>query len=144
MFLTPEIAKAQLRIIGDGEAVDLELKAAAAEKAVISHLDRAVFETQEALDAAIAAIPAALVAAKAAYVAADAAADLIDDADLCLIERAHALDVYSRAVFAAARTRRGILIDPVILAEMQLAIEDLAERRPYVPTRLMDHYRNYA
>lgn len=143
MFLTPEIAKAHLRIIGDDEAADLTLKAAAAELAVIGYLDRAVFETQEALDAAIAAIPAALSAAKAAYTLADSDADLIDDADLCLIERAHALDVYSRAVFAAARTRRGVVIDPVILAEMQLALEDLWERREYAPTRLMDAYRHY-
>lgn len=143
MFLTPEIAKAQLRILSDDEDTDLALKAAAAEKAVISHLDRAVFETQAELDAAIAAIPAALSAAKAAYMLADLDASLIADAELCLIERAHALDVYSRAVFAAARTRRGVLIDPVILAEMQLALEDLYEREGYAPTRLMDAYRHY-
>lgn len=143
MFLTPEIAKAHLRIIGDDEAVDLALKSAAAEQAVIAHLDRAVYADQTALNAAIAAVPAALVAAKAAYIAADDDANLIADYDLCLIEKAHAFNVYSRALFNAARTRRGLVIDPVLLAEMQLALEDLWERDAYAPTRLMDPYRHY-
>lgn len=143
MFLTPEIAKAHLRIIGDDEAADLALKSAAAEQAVIGSLDRAVYADQDELAAAIAAAPAALSAALAAYLAADALAALLEDDDLRTAEKKQALDVYSRAAFACDRTRRGIVINSLILSEMLLALEDLYERRTYAPTGLLDSLRHY-
>ena len=144
MFLTPAIAKAHLRIIGDDEAVDLALKSTAAELAVIGELDRAVFVDQAALTAAIAAAPAALVAALNAWEVADEQASLIQDASLRAAERRQALDVHDRAKFAIARTRRGVVINSLILSEMLLALEDLYERRPYAPTGLLDPLRVYA
>ena len=154
MFITPEIAKAHLRIIGDDEAADLTLKSAAAEQAAVSYLDRAVFVDQAALDVAVAAVPAALVAAKAAFLAADAAALVIADAELAAIESAHALDVYTRARFAADRTRRGLVIDPLVTSAMLLILGDLWEHRndteagtvsaiPYGSRCLLDAYRHY-
>ena len=143
MFLTPAIAKAHLRIIGDDEAVDLALKSTAAELAVTGMLDRAVFVDQAALTAAIAAAPAALAAASVAWLAADALAELIESNDLRLAEKKQALDVYNRAAFAGARNRRGVVINSLILSEMLLALEDLYERRPYAPTGLLDTLRVY-
>lgn len=154
MFITPEIAKAHLRIIGDDEAVDLALKSAAAEQAAIRYLDRAVYADQAALDVAIAAVSAALSTAKAAYVIAAADAALIADLDLRLIEETHATDVYTRALFAAARVRRGIVINPLMTSAMLLILGDLWEHRndsepgtvsaiPYGSRCLLDAYRHY-
>jgi hypothetical protein len=154
MFITPEIAKAHLRIVGDDEAVDLALKSAAAEQAAVSYLDRAVFVDQAALDVAVAAVPAALVAAKAAFLAADAAALVIADAELAAIESAHALDVYTRARFAADRIRRGLVIDPLVQSAMLLMLGELWERRsetengtvttlPYGARCMLDAYRHF-
>lgn len=155
MFLTPEIAKAHLRIIGDDEAADLALKAAAAEAVAASYLDRAVFADQGALDVAIAAVPAALSAAKAAYVLAAANAALITDLDLRLIEEVHAADVYTRALFAASRTRRGLVADALVISASLLILGELWESRedavvgvpvnalPNGARCLLDAYRHY-
>lgn len=143
MFITPEIAKAHLRILGDDEAADVALKSEAAELAVIGALDRAVYADQGALTAAIAAQPAALAAASVAWLAADALANLIVDAASRLAEKQQANDVYKCAVFASARVRRGMVINSLILSEMLLALEALYERRSYAPTGLLDSLRHY-
>jgi len=123
--------------------VDLALKTAAAELAVVGALDRAVYADQAALAAAIAAQPAVLAAALSTFVAACALADLIADDELRLAEKKQALDVCHRAGFAGARVRRGIVINSLIQSEMLLALEDLYERRPYAPTGLLDSLRHY-
>jgi len=148
MFITPEIAKVHLRD-PSADAADLALKSAAAELSAVSYLDRAVFADQTTLDAAVALVPAALIAAKAAFSAADAAADLIADVDIRLIEKAYALETYSSAVFSAARTRRGILINAAIQSAMLLTLGHLWENRedasiPYGAQCLLDAYRNYS
>ena len=154
MFITTEIAKAHLRD-PSADAADLALKSDAAELAAIGYLDRAVFANQAALDAAVAAVPAALIAASAAYAAADAAADLVVGRDLILIEKAYAFDKYMLATFTAARTRRGMVINPVIQSAMLLLLSDLWESRedtavgvsvasvPNGARSLLDAYRHY-
>lgn len=155
MFITPEIAAAHLRLVGDDIDVDLMLKADAAEQAAIGYLDRAVYGSAAQLDAAIALAPATLAAAKAAYIAADAAAGLIADTDLCLIEKAYAFDVYLKAKFAGDRIRRGLVINSAILSAMLLILGDLWENRedtavgvsvtpvPNGARCLLDAYRHY-
>jgi len=154
MFLTLDIAKAHLRVIGGDEDADLALKCDAAEGIAVAHLDRAVYADQAQLNAAIAAAPAALAASRAAFLAADAAAALIEDEKLRELEEAHAFDVYSRAIFAVARIRRGHVINPVILSAMLLILGGLWESRentvigvsvasiPDGAYRLLDAYRH--
>ncbi|MDH6185486.1 head-tail connector protein [Polaromonas sp. CG_23.6] len=155
MFITPTIAAAHLRLVGNDVGADITLKAEAAEQAAISYLDRAVYEDQAQLDAAIALVPAALAAAKAAYAAADDAATLIADTDLCLIEKTYAFDTYLKAKFAAARIRRGLVINSAIQSAMLLILGDLWENRedtavgvsvtpvPNGARCLLDAYRHY-
>ena len=129
MFITSAIAKDHLRIAGDDGADDLDLKSAAAEQAVVDYLDRAVFADQAALVTAVAQVPGRLAAAKLACLEATAAAQLVADMDLRQSEQAYAEEVYLKAAFAAARTRRGILINPAILSAMLLMLGDLWENR---------------
>lgn len=155
MFITPAIAAAHLRLVGVDVGADITLKAEAAEQAAIGYLDRAVYADQGQLDTAVALVPAALATAKATYDAADAAATLIADTDLCLIEKTHAFDVYLKARFAAARIRRGMVINSAVLSAMLLILGDLWESRedtvigasatrlPNGARCLLDAYRHY-
>lgn len=155
MFITPAIAAAHLRLLGDDVGSDAMLKADAAEQAAIDYLDRAVYDGQGQLDAAIALVPAALATAKATYVAADVAAGQITDTELCLIEKTYAFDTYLKAKFAAARIRRGLVINSTILSAMLLILGDLWENRedtavgvsvtpvPNGARCLLDAYRHY-
>jgi hypothetical protein len=154
MFITPEIAKVHLRDPVADES-DLALKSTAAEQAAVLYLDRAVFASQDALNEAVAQVPATLATVKAAYAAADAAAGLIADIDLCLIEKTYAFDVYLEAKFAAARIRRGLVINSAIQSAMLLILGHLWENREDVITGtiatelpngarcLLDAYRHY-
>jgi len=155
MFITQEIAIAHLRLTADDIDSDITLKSDAAEQATIGYLKRAVYENQAKLDAAIAQVPAALAAAKDVYASADAAASLIADRELCLIEKTYAFDVYRNAKFAAASTRRGLVINSAILSAMLLILGDLWENRedtavglsvtpvPNGARCLLDAYRHY-
>lgn len=129
MFITPEIATAHLRLTADDVGSDIMLKADAAEQIAISYLDRAVYDHQLQLDAAVALVPATLAVAQSAYIAADAAASLIADGDLRQIEKTYALDVYRQAAFSAARIRRGMVINSPVLSAMLLILGDLWENR---------------
>jgi len=155
MFITPEIAKQHLRLIGDDGAADLALKVAAAEQAAVNYLDRAVYADQDALDAALALIPALLAADKAAAVAAEAAAQLIADGELRGLEEDYAIEKYVQARFAAGRIRRGLVINSAIQSAMLLILGDLWESRedtvigasatrlPNGARSLLDAYRHY-
>lgn len=148
-FLTLTQAKAHCRIDGaDGDA-DLALKIAAAERLALEYLQCDVYADQPALDAAIAAVPAQLAAAKAAYEAAYTVAVAIEDVDLSLNEQAHAMSVYMRAVYAATRTRAGIVINDLVIAAMLLIVGWLCEQRedsaevPRAAQDLLNPFRNY-
>lgn len=149
-FLTLSQVKTHLRIDGSDSDSDLMQKIAAAELAAINHLQCNVYTDQAELDAAIAAVPVALSAAKAAYVIAEAEAAAIEDVDLSLIEQAHAMDVYMRAVYSANRTRNGIVINDLVIAAMLLTVGWLSEHReddekiPKAARSLLNNYRCYA
>lgn len=155
MFITPEIAIAHLRLVDDDVGSDIALKADAAEKAAISYLDRAVYDDQAQLDAAVALVPAQLAQAKAAHLAAHAAAQQIGDLELREIEEVSAAEQYVRARYAAARIRRGMVINSAIVSAMLLILGDLCENRedtavgvsvapvPNGARCLLDAYRDY-
>lgn len=149
-FITLDTAKAHLRIDGTDSDVDLAGKIATAEELAIDDLNCNVYADQNALDTAIAAVPATLAAAKAAYDIAYSSAIAITDADLSLIEEAHALAVYMRAVYAATATRNGVVITARIISAMLIIVGYLYENRegeekvPEAAQRLLDKSRCYA
>lgn len=128
-FITLATAKAHLRIDDADGDTDLTLKIAAAERMAVEYLQCNVYADQPALDTAIAAVPATLAAAKVAYDAAYLAAVAIDDVDLSLMGQSQAMAVYMRAVYAATRTRQGLVINELLQSAMVLLVEFLAERR---------------
>lgn len=128
-FLTLSQAKAHLRIDGSDEDTDLTLKIAAAERAATEYLNCNMYADSTALAAAIVAVPATLTAAKSTYDAAYTAALAITDTDLSLREQAYAMTVYMRAVYAATRTRQGIVINEQVQSAMLLILGRLYEVR---------------
>lgn len=144
------LAQAQAHLRGDFDEADLLLKIAAAERSAIEYLQCNVYADQSALDTAIAAVPATLAAAKATYDAAYIVAAAIDDVDLSLMEQAHAMSVYMRAVYAATRTRQGVVINELIIAAMLLILGRLFEVReddadvPRAAQDLLAPFRCYA
>jgi len=149
-FLTLSQVKAHLRIDGTDSDTDLTQKIAAAERIAIEYLQCNVYADQTALDAAIAAVPATMVTAKATYTAASAVAAAIEDVDLSLMEEAQAMSVYMRAVYAATRTRSGIVINDLVLSAMLLIVGWLYEVRedgadmPKAARDLLNDFRCYA
>jgi hypothetical protein len=147
-FLT--LTQAQQHLRGDFDEADLSLKIAAAERAAVEYLQCNVYADQTALDTAIAAVPATLAAAKVAYDAAYIVAAAIEDVDLSLIEQAHAMSLYMRAVYAATRTRQGVVINELITAAMLLILGRLFEVReddaevPRAAQDLLNPFRCYA
>lgn len=147
-FLT--LTQAQQHLRGDFDEADLSLKIAAAERAAVEYLQCNVYADQTALDTAIAAVPATLAAAKVAYDAAYIVAAAIDDVDLSLIEQAHAMSLYMRAVYSATRTRQGVVINELITAAMLLILGRLFEVReddaelPRAAQDLLSPFRCYA
>ena len=149
-FLTLTQAKAHLRIDGSDEDTDLTLKLAAAERAATEYLNCNVYADSTALNAAIAAVPATVAAAKVTYDAAYLVAIAIEDADVSLIEQAYAMKVYMQAVYAATRTRAGIVINEQVQAAMLLILGRLYESReddaemPRAAQDLLSPFRCYA
>ncbi len=149
-FITLSQAKSHCRIDGSASDADLLLKIEASERSAIEYLGCNVYDDETSLAAAIAAVPAALVAAKAAYNAAYDVAIAIEDADLSLIEETQAMAVYMRAVYAATRTRNGIIINDLIISAMLLIVGWLFEQRedtdavPRAAQDLLNPFRCYA
>ncbi len=149
-FITLSQAKAHLRIDDTDGDTDLTLKIAAAERAAIEYLQCNIYADQSALDTAIVAAPAMLAASKAAYDAAHSEAMAIVDADLSLMEEAQAAAVYMRSIYAATRTRQGIVINDLILSAMLLTLGWLNETRedgeamPRAAQDLLSPFRCYA
>ena len=147
-FIT--LAQAQQHLRTDSDEADLLLKIAAAERAAIEYLQCNVYADQSALDTAIAAVPNNLLTAKATYDVAYAAAINIDDLTLSLMEEAHAMSLYMRAVYAATRTRQGVVINELIIAAMLLILGRLFEVReddaevPRAAQDLLAPFRCYA
>ncbi len=149
-FLTLSQAKAHLRVDDSAEDADLTLKLAAAERTAIEYLNCNVYADAPALAAAIAAVPATVAAAKVTYDAAYLVAVAIQDADVSLIEQAYAMRVYMQAVYAATRTRAGVVINEQIQSAMLLILGRLYEVReddselPRAAQDLLNPFRCYA
>lgn len=149
-ILTLTQAKAHLRITDAASDADLNLKIEAAERAAVEYLGCDLYEEDYELAEAIAAVPAELAAAKAVYDASYAAALLIADAELSAMEQEYAATVYARAVYAATRTRQGVVMNDTIRAGILLILGWLFEVRedgesmPRAARDLLHAYRCYA
>lgn len=122
-------AMLHLRVVGDDERDDIELKLEAAEQAAVSYLNRNVYGDQDALDAAQASAPAGFSTARQAHQAAIAAAISLTDSS----ERAMAL-LAANTRFDAAnlmniRTYRGMVITSAIKSAILLILGHLYENR---------------
>ncbi len=131
-FITPELADSQVH--ADGVDVSmLEVYARAAERAAMEFLNRRVYETTEALNAARDALPAALASADTAYDAAREAANALTGSARCA-----ALDAARAARDAALEEARatyaGIVITEDILSAMLLILGHLYRNREEVIT----------
>lgn len=122
-------AKAHLRVDADYPDEQVSGYLSAAELMAAKFMNRAVFEDQAALDAAVAAVPAALLAAGEAYDAAQLIADDIEDCVARQAARDYATMLYKEAQTAALETRCGIVVNDLIRAGMLLILGHLHEQR---------------
>lgn len=131
-LLTAEECRAHCRVINAGEDHVLLAMLASAEDAAVAYLNRAIYETQEALDADLAALPDAAATAQADYDAAVVAAE----AETNAVKAESMLEVaYVKLVAAqrsAARAINGIVVNPSILAAVKMTMGHLYENREAV------------
>lgn len=122
-------AKRELRVNHSVEDADLARKLNTAQEMVEAFLGRGVYETQETLDAAIAAAPAALAAASTAYESAlDAARSLTVEAERELGESV-AVEAYRDAARIYRSAVRGMLVNDSVRTAILLTTGALWEHR---------------
>jgi hypothetical protein len=127
--ITLDQARAHLRVDADYPQGQIETYIAGAQDHASQYLNRSIFDTADAMSAAITALPAALAAARVAYEAGVAAAKEIENAgDRCdALEIARAQLEASRA--GTARTLNGIVVNPSIVSAVLLLLGHLFENR---------------
>lgn len=135
-LLTLDQARDQCRVDGTQDDVALAQYSAAAEAAAVAYLNRAVFVDQGTLDAAQDAVPGALAAAGQAFDTAMTAADDMTDTYQQQAARDVAAARFDAAMLAANRTIHGMVVNPAILAAIQLLLGHLYSNREDVLTGL--------
>lgn len=128
-MISVEVAKSHLRVVGNDEDADIELKLEAAEQSAVSYLNRNVYPDQAVLDAAIEAAPVAFAAARHEQLAAMAAAALMTDCDERAMAQLAAAERWSTARLTSIHTHRGIVINSTIKAAILLIVGHLYENR---------------
>lgn len=125
-------AQAQCRVDSDYPVAQLQPYIDGAEAAAVAYLNRTVFATQDALDAAQDTVPVTLATAGQTYSDALAAAALLTD----LNQQQAAIDVaqarMDAATLDAARTVHGIVVNAAILAAIRLLLGHLFLNREAV------------
>lgn len=128
-ILQLDAARAHCRLEPDYPDAQLQPYVDGAQAYVVAHLNRAVFETQDAMDAALAALPAAMADAYTAYSTAIDGAAAIQNPD----ERQTTIDVaeskYAAARLAGRRATNGIVVNASISAAMLLTLGNLFANR---------------
>lgn len=128
-LISIEVAKSHLRVVGNDEDADIELKLEAAEQSAVSYLNRNVYPDKVALEAAIEAAPAAFAEARQEQLAAMAAAALLTDCDERAMAKLAAAERWSTVRLAGIHTHRGIVINSAIKAAILLIVGHLYENR---------------
>jgi hypothetical protein len=124
-FVAPQAAADHLRAdVADPRIPPL---LAAAERLAVETLDRNIYATQSALDAAIGAAAAALATAKAAYESAMTAAALLTDTELRESAQAAANRRWMNAVAEHERTQAGKIVNDTIKTAILLLMQQMYE-----------------
>lgn len=110
-LITTDRARRHLKVDTDFPEEEFLPYLRGAEQAAQQFLNRKVYETDAALQAAQDTVTPALIAARAAYDAALEAADLIDDTAARCDARTYAHQVYTRAQQDACEIRAGIVVN---------------------------------
>ena len=122
-------AKRELRVTHDAEDADITRKLASAEQQAALFMNRNIYATQDALNAAIEAAPAALAAASTAYAeAADAAWLLATETERDLAAD-DATSAWRDAQQDYRMARRGIVLNDSIRTAILLITASLWEHR---------------
>ena len=128
-LLTIEQCRRQCRVDGDyDDALLLDCMGGAADAAA-AYLNRAIFEDQEALDAAWDALPAEAASATEAHAAALAAAAVEPDPSKATAMIAVADERQAAASLARTRVLSGVVVNPSILAAVRLTLGHLYANR---------------
>lgn len=129
MLVDLATAKLHLRVTDGSEDVGITAMLATAEEQAQAFLNRGVYDTPEALAAAIAAAPAALSAASVAYDAALTAASALETCVERLLNEQLAKDVYNAAIEAWILAMRGMVVNDSIITAILLIVASLWEHR---------------
>jgi hypothetical protein len=129
MLVDLATAKLHLRVDTSDEDTLITMWIGVAAQQVAEFMNRYVYETQEDLDAAIAAAPAALAAATVVYDAAIVAAALLEEEVESEAATKYAEEAYSLAQTVSDMTQRGVLANESIKAAALLAVSNLYEHR---------------
>ena len=122
-------AKRELRVTHNSEDADLLRKLTTAQEMAEAFLGRRVYETQEALDTAVAAAPAALAAASSAYdLALETARALTVEAERTLGETV-AVEAYRDAGETYRMAMRGMVVNESVRTGILLITAALWEHR---------------
>lgn len=132
-IVTLDLARNHVKSDGDDDAL-LTQYVEAAEAACEREIGRYVFATQEALDAAKAALPATVLAASLAYEAAVEAAELLDDERAAGFALAAAEQDLVASNIAVTRTRYGMVANYELTAAVLLIAGHLYRNRETVVT----------
>lgn len=126
------VAKTHLRVVGDDEDADIELKLEAAEQSAASYLNRNLYNDQAALDVAMAAAPALFSTARQVNQEAVDAAMLLEDDTERDMALAAAAERFGAASSTAVLTYRGMVVTSAIKAAILLTLGHLYENREEV------------
>lgn len=128
-LVSTDAAMLHLRVVGDDELADIELKLEAAEQAAVSYLNRNVYGDQAALDAAQASAPGVFSTARQAHQdAIAAAASLVDSSERAMATLA-ANTRFDAANLMNIHTYRGMVITSAIKSAILLILGHLYENR---------------
>jgi len=133
-LLTPEQCREQCRVTGDYDDALLGQLLASAEDVVSAHMNRAVFESEDALAAALDEVPDQAAAAQEAYDTAVANAMQLSSAAAKDAALRVAKARLAASDQAARRTLSGIVANPSILAAVRLTLGHLYANRESVVT----------
>jgi hypothetical protein len=129
MLVDLATAKLHLRVDTTDEDTLIAMWIGVAAQQVAEFMNRYVYETQEDLDAAIAAAPAALAAATVVYDAAIEAADALEEEVESDAATKYAEEAYALAQTVSDMTQRGMVANESIKAAVLLTTGNLYEHR---------------
>lgn len=131
-LLTLDEARAHLRVGPTYPAEQIEPYLRGAEAIAVKFLNRNIYESAAAMQAALDGVPAALEAAADVRAARLAAADAATDCEVAEWLRCTAHEKYRQALIDAGYVQRGIVVNENIKTALRLLLSHLDENRESV------------